>query len=174
MGKEHDPEEHAEPALQFDTEPAVEPEDLEPLPSNATSVEPEDLEPVPLDEILAEDSQQPDMHLDDAANEPDIPADTDNLPDVSMDRPLRVTFRKELGCAPTMAELIRCRRHRDGTLQSVPLPKVRRNTPYLSSLKGTHRRVHRHHQCKDPTLTAVWAAAYQEDQSTKHTYKVAV
>ena len=79
----------SEPALQFDTEPAVEPEDLEPLPSDATTVEPEDLElePVPSDEIMAEDSHQPDMHLDDAGNEPDMPANTDDLSDVSMDRP---------------------------------------------------------------------------------------
>ena len=138
VGKEPDADEHAEPALQFDTEPAVEPEDLEPLPSNATTVEPEDLEPVPSDEITAEDSHQPDMHLDDAGKEPDMPADTNDLPDVSMDLPLRVTFGKELGYAPTMGELIRCRRHRDGTLQSVPLPKVGPNTPYPSSVKGTH------------------------------------
>ena len=139
VGKEPDADEHAEPALRFDTEPAVEPEDLEPLPSNATTVEPEDLEPVSSDEILAEDSHQPEIHLNDAGNEPDMPADTDDLPDVSMDRPLRVTFGKELRYAPTMAELIRCRRQRDGTLQSVPLPKVGPNMPYPSSLKGTHR-----------------------------------
>ena len=73
-----------------------------------------------------------------------------------------------------MAELIRCRRHRDGTLQSVPLPKVGSNTPYPSSLKGTHRRVHRHYQCKDLTSTAVWAAAYREDPRTQHIYEVAI
>ena len=134
VGKELDADEHAEPALQFDTEAAVEPEDLEPLPANATTVEPEDLEPVPSDEILAEDSHQPNMHLDDAGNEPDMPAYTDDLGDVSMDRPLRVTFGKELRYAPTMAELICCRHHRDRTLQSVPLPKVGPNTPYPSSL----------------------------------------
>ena len=92
VGKKPD----AEPALQFDTEAAVVPEDLEPLPSNATAVEPENLEPVPSDEMLAEDSHQPEVHRDDAGNEPDILADTDNLPDVSMDRPLPVTFGKEL------------------------------------------------------------------------------
>ena len=86
--KEPDVDEHAEPALQFDTEPAVEPEDLEPLQSNATAVEPEDLEPVPSTEILAEDSHQPEVHLDDDCNKPDMPADTDDFPDVSMDRPL--------------------------------------------------------------------------------------
>ena len=174
VGKEPDADEHAEPALQFDTDPAVEPEDLEPLPSNAKTVKPEDLEPVPSDKILAEDSHQPEIHLDDAGNEPDRPADTDDLPDVSMDRPLRVTFGKELRYAPTMAELIRCRRHGDGTLESVSLPKVGPNTPYPSSLKGTHRRVHRHYQCKDLTSTAVWAAAYREDPRTKHIYEVAV
>ena len=54
--KEPDANEHAEPALLFNTEPAVKPEDLEPLPSEATTVEPEDLglEPVPSDEIMAE------------------------------------------------------------------------------------------------------------------------
>ena len=147
VGKEPDADEHAEPALQFDTEPAVEPEDLEPLPSDATTVEPEDLglEPVPSGEIMAEKSHQPEKHLDDAGNEPDMPADSDDLPDVSMDCPLRVTFGNELRYAPTMAELIRCRRHRDGTLQPVPLPKVGPNTPYPWSLKGTHRRVHRHY-----------------------------
>ena len=174
VGKEPDVDEHAEPALQFNTEPAVEPEDLEPLPSNATAVAAEDLEPVPSNEILAEDSHQPQVHLYDAGNEPDMPADTDNLPDVGMDRPLRVTFGKVLRCAPTLAELIRCRRHRDGTLQSVPLPKVGPNTPYLSSLEGTHRRVHRQHQCKDLTSTAVQAAAYGEDPRTRHIYEVAV
>ena len=119
VGKETDADEHAESALQFNTEPAVEPEDLEPLPSNAITVEPKDLEPVPSDEILAEDSHQRDIHLHDAGNEPDIPADTDDLPDVSRDRPPRVTFNKELRYAPTMAELTCCRRQRDGTLESV-------------------------------------------------------
>ena len=176
MGKEPDADEVAEPALQFDTEPAVEPEDLEPLPSDPTTVEPEDLgrRPVPLDEIMAEDSHQLDMHLNDAGNEPDMPGDTDDLPHVSMDRPLRVTFGNELRYAPTMAELLRCPHHRDGTLQSVPLPKAGSNTPYPSSLKGTHRRVHQHYQCKDLTWTAVWAAAYREDPRTKHIYEVAV
>ena len=175
VGEDVDADELAEPAPQFDTEPAVEPEDLEPLPS-ATTVEPKDLglEPVPSNEIMAEDSHQPDMHLHEAGNEPDTPADTDDLPDVSMDRPLRVIFGNELRFAPTMAELIRCGCHRDGTLQPVPLPKVWSNTPYPLSLKGTHRRVHRHYQCKDLSSTAVWAAAYREDPWTKHIYEVAV
>ena len=103
VGKESNVDEHAEPALQFDTEPAVEPEELEPLPSNATTVKPEDLQPVPSNEILAEDSHQPEVHLDDAGNEPDMPADTNDLPDVRMDRPLRVTFGKDLRYAPTLA-----------------------------------------------------------------------
>ena len=176
VGKDPDADELAEPDSQFDTEPAVEPENPEPLPSDATTVEPEDLglEPVPSDEIMAENSYQPDMHLDEAGNEHDTPADTDDLPDVSMDRPLRITLGNELRYAPTMAERIRCRRHRDGTLQSVPLPKVGSNTPYPSSLKGTHRRVQRHYQCKDLTSTAVWAAVYREDPRTKHIYEVAV
>ena len=150
------------------------PEDLEPLPSNARAVEPEDLEPVPSDEILAEDLHQPEVHLDDAGNEPDTPAKTDDLPHVHMDRPLRVTFGKELRYAPTLAELIRCPRHRDGTLQSVPLPKIGPNTLYPSSLKATHRRVHQHYQCTDLTLTAAWAAAYREEPRTRHIYEVAV
>ena len=108
MGKEPDADEHAKPAPQFDTEPAVEPEDLDLLPSSATTVQPEDPEPVPSGEILAEDSHQPEIRLDDAGNEPDMPGDTDDLPDVSKDRPLQVTFGKELRYAPTMAELIRC------------------------------------------------------------------
>ena len=159
VGKGPDVDGHAEPALQSDTEPAVEPEELEPLPSN---------------EVLAEDSQQPTVHLDDAGNEvPDMSTDPDDLPDIYMDRPLCVTFGKKLRYAPTLTELIRCRRHRDGTLQPVPLPKVGRNTPYPSSLKGTHRRVHRHYQCKDLSSTAVWAAAYREDPRTKHIYEIA-
>ena len=173
VGKEPDVDEIAEPAFQFDTEPAVEPEDLEPLPSNATAVQPEDLEPVPSNVILAENSHQPEVHLNDAANEPDMPANTDDLPNIDIDRPLPVTFGKELRYAPTLAELIRCRRHRDGTLKSVPLPKVGLNTPYPSRLKGTHHRVHRHYQCKDLTSTAVWAAAYREDPRTRHIYEVA-
>ena len=88
-------------------------------------------------------------------------ADTDDFPDIDMDRPFRVTFGKELRYAPTLTELIRCRRHRDGTLQPVPLPKVGPNTLYSSSLKGTHRPGHRHYQCKDLTSAAVRAAAYR-------------
>ena len=34
--------------------------------------------------------------------------DTDDLPDIDMDRPLRVTFGKELRYAPALTELIRC------------------------------------------------------------------
>ena len=65
LGKEPDADEFAEPAPAFETEPAVEPEELGPLPSDVTTVEPEDLglEPVPSDEIMAEDLHQPDMHL---------------------------------------------------------------------------------------------------------------
>ena len=125
VGKGPDVDEGGEPAHQFDTKPALGLEDLDPLPSN---------------EALAEDSHQSEIHLDDAGNEvPDMSTDTDDLPDIDMDRPLRVTFGKELRYAPTLTELIRCRRHRDGTLPLVPLPKVELNTPYLSSFKGTHR-----------------------------------
>ena len=141
VGKRPDVDGDAEPAQQVNTEPAVEPEDLEPLPSNET---------------LAEDSHQPGVHLDNPGNEvQDMSTDTNDLPNIDMDRPLRVTFGKEFQCALTLTELIRCRRHRDGTLQPVPLPKVGRNTPYLSSLKGTHSQVHRHYQCKDLTSTSV-------------------
>ena len=45
---------------------------------------------------LAEDSHQPVVYLVDAGNEPDMSTDTDDLPDINMDRPLRVTFGKEL------------------------------------------------------------------------------
>ena len=80
MGKGPDVDGDAKPALQFDTEPAVEPEELEPLPSN---------------EALAEDSHQYTVHLDDAGNEvPDMSTDTNDLPDIDMDRSLRVTFGK--------------------------------------------------------------------------------
>ena len=88
VGKEPDDDENPEPALRFHTEPAVGPEDLELLPSNETAVEPEDQEPLPSNEILAEDSHQPEVHLDDAGNEPDMPTDTDDLPNIDMDRPL--------------------------------------------------------------------------------------
>ena len=82
VGNRPDVDEDAEPAHQFDTEQAVEPEDLEPLPLN---------------EAVAVDSHQPEVHLDDAGNEvPDMSTDTDDLPDIDMDRPLRVTFGKEL------------------------------------------------------------------------------
>ena len=157
MKKGPDVDEDAEPALRFDTEPVVEPEELEPLPSN---------------EVLAEDSPQSEVPLDDGGNRvPDTSTDTDDLPDIDMDRLLRVTFGKELRYAPALTELMRCRRHRDGTLQPVPLPKVGPNTTYLSSLKGTHRQVHRHYQCKDLTSTAVWAAGYREVPRTRHMYK---
>ena len=53
---------------------------------------------------------------------------TDDLPKIDMDCPLRVTFGKVLRYAPTLTELIRSRRHRDGTLQPVPLRKLGPNT----------------------------------------------
>ena len=154
-----DVDRQAAPALQFDTEPDVELEELEPLLSN---------------EVLAEDSHQSTVHLDDAGNEvPHMSTDTDDLPDIDIDRSLRVPFGKKLRYAPTLTELIRCWRHRDSTLQPVPLPKVGPNTPYPPSLKGTHRRVHRHYQYKDLTSTAVWAAAYRDDARTRHIYQIA-
>ena len=82
MGEGPDVDRDAERALQFDTEPAVELEELEPLPLN---------------EALAQDSHQPTVHPDDAGNEvQDMSTDTDDLPDIDMDRLLRVTFGKEL------------------------------------------------------------------------------
>ena len=81
VGKGSDVDKDAEPAPQFDTEQAVQPGDLEPLPSNET---------------LAENSHQPEVHLDDAGNELDTSTDTDDLRDIDMDRPLAVTFDKEL------------------------------------------------------------------------------
>ena len=90
-----------------------------------------------------------------------------------MERPRRVTFGKELPYAPTLKELICYRRHRDGILQPVPLPKVGPNTQYPASLKGTYRRVHRHYQCKDLTSRAVWAAEYGEDPRTRHIDEIA-
>ena len=165
MGKGSDVDVESEPTLQFDTEPAFKPEELKPLP----------LESLPSDEALAEDAHQPTVHLNDAGNEvPDMSTDTDDLPHVDMDRPLRVTFGKKLRYAPTLTELIRCRGHLDGTLQAAPLPKVGPNTPYLSGLKGTHRQVNQQHQCKDLTSTAPRAALYREDQRTRHIYKIAV
>ena len=89
--KEPDVDRDAETALQFDTEPAVELEDLEAVPSNDT---------------LPEDSHQPEVHLDYARNEPDTSTDTNDLPNIDMDRPLRVTFGKELRYAPSLTELI--------------------------------------------------------------------
>ena len=82
MGKERDVDGDAEPALQSDTQPAVKQEELKPLPSN---------------EALAEDSHQSTVHFDNAGNEvSDMWTDTDNLPDMDMDRFLRVTFGNEL------------------------------------------------------------------------------
>ena len=125
VGKDPDVDIDSETALHIDTEPAVEPEELEPLPT---------------DEALAEDSHEPAARLDDAGNEiPDMWTATDVLPEVDMDILLRASFGKELRYAPTLTELIHCRRHRDGTLQPVSLPKVGPNTPYPSSLKGAHR-----------------------------------
>ena len=98
------------------------------------------MEPLPTDEVQAEDSHQRAAYLDNAGNEiPDQSTDLDDLPEVNMDRALRVTLSKELRYAPTLTELIRCRRHRDGTLQPTSLPKVGLNTPYPLTLEGTHR-----------------------------------
>ena len=99
VGEGPDVDGDAEPALQFDTEPAVKPEELEPLPSS---------EALPSTEALAEDSHQSEVHLNDAGNEvPDMSTDTDDLPNIDMDRALRVTFGKGLRYAPTLTEPIR-------------------------------------------------------------------
>ena len=160
VGKRADVDEDADPVQRLDTEPAVKTENLEPLPSNQT---------------LAEDSHQPEVHLDDAGNKVQhMSTDTDDPPNIDMDPPFRVTFGKEIRYAPTLTELICCLRHRDSTLQPVRLPQVGPNTPYLSSLKGTHDPVHGHYQCEDLTSTALWAAAYSEDPRTRHISEVVV
>ena len=112
VGKDADVDVDSEPALQFDTEPAVEPEELEPVPTN---------------EALAEDSHEPTAGLADAGKESrDMSTDTDDLPEMDMDRPLRVTFDKGIRCTPTLTELNRCRHHRDGPLQPVSPPRLAR------------------------------------------------
>ena len=88
VGNDPDIEVHAEPALRFDTEAAVDPEELERLPTHET---------------LAEDSPEPGAHLHDAGNEiSDQLTDPDDLPEVDMDRSLRVTFGKEHRYALTL------------------------------------------------------------------------
>ena len=67
------------------------------------------MEPLPSNVALTEESHQSGVHVDNAGNEvPDMLTDTDDLPDIDMDRPLRVTSGKELQYAPTLTELIRC------------------------------------------------------------------
>ena len=110
VGKDPDVDIDAELALQFDKEPGVEREELQPLPT---------------DEAPAAESHEPAARLDDVGNEiTDKSTDPDDLPEVDIDRPLQVTFTKALGYAPTRTELIRCRCHRDGTLQPISFPKV--------------------------------------------------
>ena len=66
MGKDPDVDVDSEPAFQFDTEPAVEPEELDLLPP---------------DEAPSKDSHEPAARLDNAGNEvPDMTTDTDDLP----------------------------------------------------------------------------------------------
>ena len=82
VGKDSDVDTDAKPALQFNTEPAIEPEELEPLPT---------------DEAPAEDSHEPAAYLSDAGNEiPDQSTDPDDLLEVDMDHRLLITFGKEL------------------------------------------------------------------------------
>ena len=91
-----DPDVYADASLapQFDREPAVEPEDLEPLQT---------------DEVVIEELQEPAARLYDAGKEiPDQSTDPDDLSEVDMNRPLRVTLGKELEYAPTFMEFIRC------------------------------------------------------------------
>ena len=99
-GKEPDADTDTGPARQFD--------------------EPEELERLPINEVATENLHEPATHIDQASNEiPGQSVDPDDLPEVNIDRPLGVTFGKELGYALTLMELIRCRRHRGGTLQPV-------------------------------------------------------
>ena len=115
VGKDPDVDINAEPALQFDTEPAIELEEREPLST---------------DEAPTEDSHEPAAHLYDAVNEiTQQSTDPEDLPEVDSDRPLQVTFGKQLRYAPTLMELICCRRHPEGTLQPKSLPKVGRPSP---------------------------------------------
>ena len=80
---------------------------------------------LPTDESAAEDSHEPAARLEDAGNEiPDRSTDPADLPEVDMDRPLRVAFGKKLRYARTLTVLVRCRRQRDGTLHAISLPKV--------------------------------------------------
>ena len=124
IGKNSDVDIDSVPAVPFDTEPAVQPEEVEPLPT---------------DEAPAEESAEAAARLENTANEiPDTSTDTDDLPEVDMDRLLRVTFGKVLRYALTSTELI----HQDSTVQPISLPNVGPNTPCSSSLKGTHPRVH--------------------------------
>ena len=116
VGKEPDVDIDAKHALPFDAERAFEPEEMEPLPTG---------------EEAPDDSHEPAARLDDVGNDiPDTSTDTDDVPKVDMDRPLRVTFGKEPPYAPTLTELIRCPRDKDGTLQPVSLPNVGPNMPY--------------------------------------------
>ena len=83
VGKDPDVDIDAEPALQFDTEPGVEPEEQEPLPT---------------DEASAEDSHEPTARLDDAGNE--IPRQSTDPDEVDMDRPFQVTFGQRTSVCP--------------------------------------------------------------------------
>ena len=86
VGNDPDVDVDAETALQFDTEPAVDPEELEQLPTAKVSTK---------------DSRDPAARLDDADNEiPDASTDPDDLPEVDMDRRPSVTFGQELQYAP--------------------------------------------------------------------------
>ena len=72
------------------------------------AVEPEELEPLPTEEALPEDSHEPAARLADAGNGiGNMATDTDGVPEVDIDRPLRVTFSKKLRYAPSLTELIR-------------------------------------------------------------------
>ena len=128
VGEDPDADTDTRPAAQSDTEQADEPEELKPLPTN---------------EVATEDLHQPTTHPDNASNKStDQSVDPDDLFEVDIDCPLPVTSGKKHPYPATLMDLIGCRCHQEGTLQLVPFPKVGLNTPYLSSLKGTHRRVH--------------------------------
>ena len=88
--KDLDVDADARQALQCDAEPPVEPEELKPL--STCEVE---LELLSTDKVVTADSHKPAARLDNAGNEGhDQSTAPDDLPEVDMDRPLRVTLAK--------------------------------------------------------------------------------
>ena len=151
VGQDPDVGIDAETAVQFNTEPVDEPEELESLPRPRINT-----------------SSQ--ARLDDAGNEiPGTSTDTDDLPEGDKHRPLSSYLWQRTSICPDL--------DRVGWLSTSPEGYTAANiltqgTP--SSLKGTNRRIHRHYQCKNLTSTAVCAAAHPEDPRTGHIYEIAV